>query len=110
MQPATVLKAGPCVVVQGKTAQADGYEAVQLGLVEDKTPKGVPPLKHFLEHSITGLFEVGKADEMLGPFEDNVIVTDPMNNALGVKPKHDPYVKTARMCGSCHTINLPVVD
>ncbi len=32
--PATVLQAGPCVVVQGKTAQADGYEAVQLGLVE----------------------------------------------------------------------------
>jgi len=79
-------------------------------IVEDKTPKGVPPLKHFLEHSITGLFEVGKADEMLGPFEDNVIVTDPMNNAIGVKPKHDPYIKSARVCGSCHTINLPVVD
>lgn len=79
-------------------------------IVEDKTPKGVPPLKHFLEHSITGQFAVGKADEMLGPFEDKLIVTDPMNNALGIKPKHDPYVKSARMCGSCHTINLPVVD
>jgi len=33
--PATVIKAGPCVVVQAKSAQADGYEAVQLGLVED---------------------------------------------------------------------------
>src|SRR5262245_38755635 len=32
--PATVLQAGPCVVVQGKTAQTDGYEAVQIGLVE----------------------------------------------------------------------------
>ena len=32
--PATVLEAGPCVVVQGKTAQTDGYDAVQLGLVE----------------------------------------------------------------------------
>ncbi|MFL6521097.1 MAG: cytochrome P460 family protein [Chthoniobacterales bacterium] len=79
-------------------------------IVEDKTPKGVPPLTHFLEHSITGLFEVGKPDEMLGPFEDNLIVTDPMNNAIGVKPKHDPYIKSSRMCGSCHTINLPVVD
>jgi mono/diheme cytochrome c family protein len=37
-------------------------------IVEDKTPKGVPPLKHFLQHSITGQFEVGKADEMLGPY------------------------------------------
>ena len=34
--PVTVLKAGPCVVVQQKTADRDGYEAVQLGLVEDK--------------------------------------------------------------------------
>jgi large subunit ribosomal protein L3 len=35
--PATVIKAGPCVVVQAKSAQTDGYEAVQLGLV-DETP------------------------------------------------------------------------
>jgi hypothetical protein len=79
-------------------------------LAEDKTPPGVPPLKYFLDHSITGLFQTGKADELAGPFEDNVIVTDPMNNALGIKPKHDPFIKSSRMCGSCHTINLPVVD
>jgi large subunit ribosomal protein L3 len=34
--PVTVLKAGPCVVVQQKTAAKDGYEAVQIGLVEDR--------------------------------------------------------------------------
>ena len=34
--PGTVIKAGPCVVVQAKTAQTDGYESVQLALVEDK--------------------------------------------------------------------------
>ena len=39
MQPVTVIKAGPCVVVQTKTAQADGYEAVQIGLVEEKPAK-----------------------------------------------------------------------
>ena len=32
--PVTVVQAGPCVVVQRKTAEKDGYEAVQLGLVE----------------------------------------------------------------------------
>ena len=37
--PGTVIKAGPCVVVQAKTAGTDGYEAVQLGLVDDTTPK-----------------------------------------------------------------------
>src|SRR6266850_6620996 len=35
--PVTVIKAGPCIVVQKKTsAGRDGYDAVQLGLVEDK--------------------------------------------------------------------------
>lgn len=38
--PVTVIKAGPCVVVQKKTAFGkDGYNAVQLGLVEDKPVK-----------------------------------------------------------------------
>jgi large subunit ribosomal protein L3 len=37
--PATVIKAGPCVVVQAKTAQTDGYEAVQLGLVDPQPSK-----------------------------------------------------------------------
>src|ERR1043166_7779364 len=37
--PATVIKAGPCVVLQTKNAQGDGYEAVQLALVEEKPQK-----------------------------------------------------------------------
>lgn len=32
--PATVLQAGPCVVVQRKSASRDGYEAIQVGLVD----------------------------------------------------------------------------
>jgi large subunit ribosomal protein L3 len=39
--PVTVIQAGPCVVVQRKTKQKDGYEAVQLGLVEDRKVKKV---------------------------------------------------------------------
>ncbi|HEY7448127.1 MAG TPA: 50S ribosomal protein L3 [Vicinamibacterales bacterium] len=39
VQPATVIKAGPCVVVQRKTASTDGYEAVQLGLVDERPAK-----------------------------------------------------------------------
>jgi len=39
--PVTVIQAGPCVVVQRKTTQKDGYEAVQLGLVEDRKVKRV---------------------------------------------------------------------
>ena len=48
VHPATVLKAGPCVVAQVKTATADGYEAVQLGLVEAKPAKENKPSQgHF---------------------------------------------------------------
>ena len=42
--PATVIKAGPCVVVQAKTAQTDGYESVQLGLVDPTAPKANKPM------------------------------------------------------------------
>jgi large subunit ribosomal protein L3 len=44
VHPATVIKAGPCVVVQAKNTQTDGYEAVQLGLVEETPAKAGKPL------------------------------------------------------------------
>ena len=57
VHPATVLKAGPCVVSQVKTVESDGYAAVQLGFVDAKPTKenkatqghfkkaGVPPTR-----------------------------------------------------------------
>jgi large subunit ribosomal protein L3 len=42
--PGTVIKAGPCVVVQAKSPASDGYEAVQLGLVEDRPARVRKPL------------------------------------------------------------------
>jgi large subunit ribosomal protein L3 len=42
--PGTVIKAGPCVVVQAKTSATDGYEAVQLGLVEERPARVRKPL------------------------------------------------------------------
>lgn len=44
VQPVTVIKAGPCVVVQAKTVQKDGYQSVQLGLVESKPAKVTKPI------------------------------------------------------------------
>ncbi len=41
--PATVIQAGPCVVVQAKSVAADGYEAVQLGLVDPTPAKANKP-------------------------------------------------------------------
>jgi len=79
-------------------------------IVEDKTPPGQNPLQFFLEHRITGQFTIGKRDEMYGPFEDKEISPHPMKESLGVDPKYNAYIKDSRMCGNCHTINLPVMD
>ena len=46
--PVTVINAGPCVVVQKKTTEKDGYEAVQLGFSETEERKLTKPQKgHF---------------------------------------------------------------
>lgn len=48
VHPATVLKAGPCVVAQVKTVATDGYEAVQLGFVDARpTKENRPTQGHF---------------------------------------------------------------
>ena len=75
--PVTVIEAGPCVVVQKKTMEKDGYNAVQLGfedIAERKLTKpemghlnkaGVSPKKHLREFDIEGDLNVGdivKAD------------------------------------------------
>ena len=46
--PVTVVEAGPCIVVQKKTTEKDGYEAVQLGFGDMKATKVTKPMKgHF---------------------------------------------------------------
>ncbi|OFW01924.1 MAG: 50S ribosomal protein L3 [Acidobacteria bacterium RIFCSPLOWO2_02_FULL_68_18] len=75
VHPATVLKAGPCVVAQVKAAGRDGYEAVQLGLVDVKAGKenrptaghfkkaGVPPTRVRREVKVKAGGEVPKAGD-----------------------------------------------
>ena len=53
--PVTVVQAGPCLVVQRKTKDKDGYEAVQVGLVEDRPARHVtkPHAGHFKKAGVT---------------------------------------------------------
>jgi len=80
--PVTVIKAGPCVVVQTKKASGnDGYNAVQLGLVEDKpiklknvskplrghfekTGAGIPPTRILKEIRLTDEPEANVGDQI----------------------------------------------
>ena len=55
--PCTVLQAGPCIVVQKRTKNIDGYDAVQLGLVEFIKPQRVnkPRTGHFKKANVAPL-------------------------------------------------------
>jgi large subunit ribosomal protein L3 len=54
--PVTVLKAGPCMVVHRKTPTTDGYDAVQLGLMEFVKPQRLnkPATGHLKKAGVEG--------------------------------------------------------
>jgi large subunit ribosomal protein L3 len=60
--PCTVLQAGPCVVVQRRTKDKDGYDAVQLGLVEFIKPQRVTKALagHFKKASVAPMRYLGE--------------------------------------------------
>jgi large subunit ribosomal protein L3 len=73
---ATVIKAGPCTVIQKKTKEEDGYSALQLGLVEEKPKKrpikpltghfvksGIPPTRILREFRFEEKSEVKEGDQ-----------------------------------------------
>ena len=52
--PVTVIEAGPCAVVQKKTVETDGYDAIQLGFADVTEKKVTNPVKgHFKKANIT---------------------------------------------------------
>jgi large subunit ribosomal protein L3 len=68
--PVTVVQAGPCVVVQRKTKERDGYDAIQLGLVESgrKIRVNKPEEGHFKKASVAPVKVL--REFRLGPDED----------------------------------------
>ncbi len=64
--------------------------------------------------TFTGSFKVGPATDINGPFGGPTdpagpIKTVPMQNALGITPKYHEGFKDSAVCGSCHTVHLPVL-
>lgn len=83
--PATVIKAGPCVVVQRKTMDRDGYEAVQLGLVDDggATKVNKPTAGHYKKANVPPTRvrrEVGVEAGSDGPAEGEQVVVSLFND------------------------------
>ena len=76
--PVTVVEAGPCLVVQRKTPDKDGYVAVQIGLVESRPDRranrarkghfdraGVAPMRNVAEVALDGDDELKPGDKVL---------------------------------------------
>jgi large subunit ribosomal protein L3 len=77
--PVTVIQAGPCTVIQKKTAEKDGYAAVQLGFVEARAVRkpGKPQVGHFKKAGVPvvkKLQEVGCSDPAAVKEGDQVLV------------------------------------
>jgi large subunit ribosomal protein L3 len=90
--PVTVVEAGPCIVVQRKSIERDGYEAVQLGLVEStprrNAPKpiqghfaaaGVPPTRLMAEVPVDAADDSKPGDAVLA----DIFAVDEKVNVIG---------------------------
>lgn len=58
--------------------------------------------------TFTGSFLVGATDQLYGPFQDPKRV--PMQHGLGIAPEHSATVTSSELCGSCHTVHLPILQ
>ena len=59
-----------------------------------------------LAATFTGSFFVGPPDKLYGPFADPK--TQSMKHALGIEPAHNANIKSSEVCGSCHSVHLPI--
>ena len=58
--------------------------------------------------SFTGKFKIDPANVINGPYDQ--LITLPMKNATGITARYGEHIKTSALCGSCHTVILPVFD
>jgi large subunit ribosomal protein L3 len=101
--PVTVIEAGPCWVTQVKTAESDGYNAVQVGFEESRkvnSPErghlakaGTPMLRHLREWRVAdpSAFQVGQRLDVtiFAPGETvNVVGTSKGKGFQGVVKRH----------------------
>ena len=57
--------------------------------------------------TFTGSFLVGPPDELYGPFESPKV--KPMEHSLGIEPLESAAIRNSEVCGTCHTVHLPVM-
>jgi large subunit ribosomal protein L3 len=95
VRPATVLKAGPCVVAQVKTVETDGYAAAQLGLVEARpTKEDRPSQGHFKKAGVPATRV--RREVTLAPGGDGVKPGDQVNVGIFADGERVDVIGTSR--------------
>ncbi len=80
-------------------------DAPQNHCVEERQELLNPENKGFAR-TFTGSFFVGPPGELYGPFTEPQ--QKPMEHALDIQPIHNTAVKSSELCGTCHTVHLPI--
>ncbi len=80
-------------------------DAPQNHCVEERQELLNPENKGFAR-TFTGSFFVGSPAELKGPFTEPH--QKPMEHALNIQPVYDATIKSSEVCGSCHTVHLPI--
>lgn len=93
--PVTVIKAGPCLVVQRKTVETDGYEAVQIGLVEERPVKKVsqPRAGHFKK---AGVAPVRRLTELALSADENLKAGDEVKASIFAEKEWVDVIGTSK--------------
>jgi hypothetical protein len=93
-------------MVLGKNDEAKYRGQPQNKCVEEKQQELNPGLTDFAK-TFTGAFMVGAPDHLYGPFQEPK--KKPMKHAIGVDPEHSANVLSSELCGTCHTVHLPIL-
>jgi hypothetical protein len=80
-----------------------GRDGISCATCHRITPEGLGTPASF-----TGEFKVGDPKTIFGPYQD--VVTYPMQNSVGMTPKHGSAITDPAMCGSCHVVETPILD
>jgi hypothetical protein len=92
-------------MVLGEADSAIYRDQPQNHCVEERQAFLNPDVEGFAR-TFTGSFLVGPPDRLFGPFEEPK--TKPMEHALGIRPLHYAPVTSSELCGTCHTVHLPI--
>ena len=93
-------------MVLGEKEEALAAVAPENACIAERRALLNPELQGFA-HSFSGNFLVGPPDRLFGPFDKPKVKS--MEQAIGIQPAFHEAISDSEICGSCHTVHLPIL-